>query len=327
MPRPPVDPHAVALALYEAADASGVVRRSHITGVVERLGGVGALVEPMVGPGPSGLEPVPTRTLVLLRSLINLQAVARWDHRLRRLRTELVGTGRIGAGAGVVSVGDPAYPANLALVGDRPPFLFHRGPLATLGPRMVAVVGTRDASDAGVDAARDMAAGLADAKVVVVSGLAAGIDAAAHQSALCAGGLTLGVLGHGIARPVYPGVNHRLADAMLAAGGALVSQFLPDQPPDRRSFLARNVTMSGLCLATVVVEAGERSGARQQARRCIEHGKLLFLLRRLVDTEPWARLYADRAGVEVVDRADQVLSRVRIVTHPRPSVPVQLALG
>jgi len=326
LPSRPIDPHAVALALYRAADSVGAVPRSRISAILERLGGVGALVELMVGPGPSGLEPVPPRTLVLLRSALSPEAVARWDHRLRRLRTE-PGLGGSGVGATVVTVGDRTYPPNLGPVANRPPFLFHRGPLGILGRRLIAVVGTRNPSEAGVTAARELAGDLANARVVVVSGLAAGIDAAAHEAALRAGGRTVGVLGHGIARRVYPEENRWLAGALLAGGGALVSQFWPDQAPDRRTFLSRNVTTSGLCLGTVVVEAGERSGARQQARRCIEHGKLLFLLRRLVDTEPWARRYADRSGVEVVDRADQILSAVERATVPRPQVPVQLALG
>lgn len=323
---PPEDAHAVALALFEAADRVGGSLRSRVAAVLERLGGADALMDPLLGPGPSGLEPVPAGALTLLRSVLSPEAVAWWDDRLRRLRTRSAGTGVPGGGTTVVTVGDRAYPANLGQVADRPPFLFSRGPLVAMGRRLVAVIGTREPSRAGVARARLLATALAEANVVVVSGLAVGIDATAHRAALAAGGPTLAVLGHGVGRPLYPSANRRLSGAILASGGALVSQFWPDQPPDLKSFPARNVTMSGLCVGTVVVEAGERSGARQQARRCLRHGRILFLPRRLVETEPWARRTAELAGVEVFDADDQVLARIDATVAGAPR-PAQLAFG
>lgn len=210
-------------------------------------------------------------------------------------------------GVSLVTVLDEAYPTNLRLVYNRPPFLFVRGALSPVDERAVAVVGTRNASRSGREQAQRLARELAAADVTVLSGLALGIDAAAHQSTLDAGGRTIAVVGTGIQR-VYPAANHALADRIVANGGAIVSQFWPDAPPTRWSFPMRNVTMSGMSIGTVVVEASSTSGAKMQARLALEHGKRLFLIESLVLHEEWARRYADRPGATVVESVDDVLS-------------------
>jgi DNA processing protein len=150
--------------------------------------------------------------------------------------------------------------------------------------------------------------------------LALGIDAAAHEAALDAGGRTVAVLGTGINR-VYPPANRDLAVRILERG-AQVSQFWPDAPPTRVTFPMRNVVTSGMALGTVVVEASGTSGARLQARLCLEHGKRLFLLRSLVMHEEWARRYAERPGSTVIDSVDEVVEVVDEFLDP----PVQLSL-
>lgn len=132
-----------------------------------------------------------------------------------------------------------------------------------------------------------MAQGLAEHDVVINSGLAAGIDGAAHTAALEAGGRTVAVMGTGIAKPVYPAQHRGLAQQILDAGGALVSQFWPSSPAATWTFPRRNVTMSGLSLGTIVVEASATSGAKMQARIAAEHGKHVWVLRSLVDAQPW----------------------------------------
>jgi DNA processing protein len=122
----------------------------------------------------------------------------------------------------------------------------------------------------------------------VFSGLAKGIDAHAHIGALRGGGRTVAVMGTGILRR-YPAENAKLADAIVEAGGALLSQFFPNQPPTRWTFPKRNVTMSGLSLATVVVEAGATSGAKMQAEAALTHGRSVFLPSSLVAAHSWAR--------------------------------------
>lgn len=200
---------------------------------------------------------------------------------------------------------------NLREVYNRPPFLFTRGRLWSADDRSVAVVGTRSASDEGKRLARTLAAELATAAVTVVSGLALGIDTAAHLGALEAGGRTIAALGHGIDRPVYPAANRQLASRIVASGqGALVSHFIPDAPPTRQTFPMRNVVTSALSLGTVVIEAGPTSGAKQQAERCLEHGKQLFLVDHLVMSQEWAKQAAARPGAVVVRSVDDILARV-----------------
>jgi DNA processing protein len=221
-----------------------------------------------------------------------------------------------GRGVSLVTVLDEAYPSNLRLVYDRPPFLFVRGDLRHEDRRAIAVVGTRSASDDGLREADLLARGLADRGVVVVSGLAIGIDTAAHEAALAVGGRTIAVIGNGIDAPIYPRQNRSLADRIVDSGGAIVSQFLPQAPPKPDNFRLRNRTMSGLALGTTVVEASGKSGARMQARMALEHGKRLFLVRELVTREPWAEQYADHPGATVVEHADEVLGVLDSIKTP-----------
>jgi DNA processing protein len=204
------------------------------------------------------------------------------------------------AGARLVTVLDDGYPANLRLVPNLPPFLFYRGDLREDDARAVAVVGTREATEAGLQQAASMARLLAERHVTVVSGLARGIDTAAHRGALDAGGRTIAVMGTGITR-CYPAENRDLAEE-ITARGALVSQFWPTRQPGRDTFPRRNVVTSGISQGTVVIEAASTSGARMQARLALEHGKKVFLLRSLVTAQPWATDYVSRRGaIEVTD--------------------------
>lgn len=222
----------------------------------------------------------------------------------------------------LVTVLDDEYPTNLREIYNRPPFLFVRGELTPADDRAVAVVGTRKASPDGVNQAKKLAAELADRSVTVLSGLALGIDTAAHEATLETGGRTVAVLGHGLMNPIYPKANAGLAARIVDEGGALVSQFWPTAPPTRYSFPMRNVVMSGLGIGTVVVEASGHSGAKMQARLCLEHGKRLFLVESLVLQEDWARKYAERPGAVVVSDVEDVIDVVTQVIE----APKQLAL-
>jgi DNA processing protein len=148
------------------------------------------------------------------------------------------------AGARLTTVLDDDYPANLRLIPNLPPFLFYRGELRPDDARSVAVVGTRHPSPEGLARAARLAAGLAGRGVTVTSGLARGVDTAAHQAALAAGGRTIAVLGTGITR-TYPAENQELAET-IASRGALVSQFWPSAAPSRVTFPRRNVVTSGI---------------------------------------------------------------------------------
>ncbi len=208
-------------------------------------------------------------------------------------------------GMAVLTVLDADYPANLQTVHDRPPALFVRGQLQVGDQRSVAVVGTRSPTDAGLDQAVAVARGLVDAGYVVVSGLAAGIDTAAHVAALEAGGRTVAVLGTGL-RQVFPKENVDL-QRRLGGESAVMSHLWPDQGPRRWTFPERNAVMSGFAQATIVVEASYTSGARMQARLALEHGRPVFLVRSLL-AHQWAQGYADRPGVHVIDTVDEVFA-------------------
>ena len=217
-------------------------------------------------------------------------------------------------GMNLVTVLDRGYPPNLRAVHDRPPMVFVAGHLTHADARGVAVVGARKASHAGAERARAIATHLVDHGYTVVSGLAAGIDTAAHTAALSKRGRTVAVIGTGLARQ-YPPENQAL-QKRIASECAVVSQFWPDSPPSRRSFPMRNAVMSGIALATVVVEASDTSGARMQARLALAQGRPVFLLASLVERQQWARDYAGRPGTHVVREPREITTVVERLISP-----------
>jgi DNA processing protein len=210
-----------------------------------------------------------------------------------------------------VTILDTAYPGNLRAVHDRPPLVFVAGALRPEDARAVAVIGSRRATGEGLAAASAIAEHLVAGGYTVVSGLARGIDHAAHTRALAAGGRTVAVIGTGIRRCYPP--EHADLQRRLAAVGAVVSQFLPDQLPTRDSFPMRNAVMSGLALATVIVEAGRASGARVQARCALAHGRPVFVRRELT-AQPWGRELAARPGVHVISTRRDVTRTIERLT-------------
>lgn len=191
---------------------------------------------------------------------------------------------------------DAAYPNELREIFNRPPIVFIRGnwPSGESAPA-IAIVGTRQATNDGLARARRLSSELVHAGFTVLSGLAAGIDTAAHTAALDGGGLTRAVMGTGVDR-IFPKENGPLAERILDSGGALLSQFFPQQPGATWTFPMRNIVMSGLSTATVVVEAAETSGARMQARVALQHGRTVFLLKSLVASHEWARKYVEEGA-------------------------------
>ncbi len=206
-------------------------------------------------------------------------------------------------GLRLLGVLDGSYPCNLRRVHDRPPLIFVAGDLKPEDARSVAVIGSRRASKCGLETTAEIAEHLVASGHTVISGLAAGVDTAAHTAALSLGGRTTAVIGTGLAN-AYPPENAWLQD-QIARRGAVVSQFWPDSPPSRTSFPLRNAVMSGLSLGTVVVEGSARSGARIQARIALGHGRPVFLWGGLLE-QAWARELATRPGVHVVAQPDQI---------------------
>jgi DNA processing protein len=175
-------------------------------------------------------------------------------------------------GISLVALGEGDYPARLAMIDDAPPVLAVRGNLAVLARPMIAVVGARNASAAGIKFAERLARDLGQAGLVVASGLARGIDAAAHRASLATG--TVAVLAGGHDR-IYPPENAGLAEAILADGAA-VSEMPLGLEPHARDFPRRNRLISGLAAGVVVIEAARRSGSLITTRMALEQGREVF---------------------------------------------------
>ena len=178
-------------------------------------------------------------------------------------------------GARLVKWTDAEYPPNLRQIADPPPFLFVRGPATLTDSTCIAIVGARAASDIGRRMAQRLGLELAAKGFTVVSGMARGIDGEAHQGALDAHGKTLAVLGCGV-DVIYPPEHRKLAEGIIAGGGALISELPIGMQPLAENFPTRNRILSGLCLGVVIVEAAEKSGSLITARMALEQDRQVF---------------------------------------------------
>jgi len=178
-------------------------------------------------------------------------------------------------GARLVKWTDADYPPNLRHIADPPPFLFVRGDASMSDANCIAIVGARAASDVGRRMAQRLGLELAAKGFGVVSGLARGIDGEAHQGALDAHGKTIAVLGCGV-DVIYPPEHRKLAEAIIAGGGALISELPIGTQPLAENFPTRNRILSGLCLGVVIVEAAEKSGSLITARMALEQDRQVF---------------------------------------------------
>jgi DNA processing protein len=180
------------------------------------------------------------------------------------------------AGVSVLTYFDDAYPPLLRRIPDPPPILYVRGDLGPVSdPRAVAVVGTREPTRFGVTAAQQLSAALSDAGWVIVSGLAKGIDTLVHQTVLAAGGRTVAILGCGLDR-IYPSENSALADAILASGGALLSELPFGAPPIARNLIQRDRLQSGMSGAVVIAQTGTTGGTLHTARFAADQRRQIF---------------------------------------------------
>lgn len=220
-----------------------------------------------------------------------------------------------GRGLRFATVLDADYPRRLLDIRETPPFLFYEGTLLAEDPGL-SVVGSRGASREGLKLAAEVARFLVEQGLTVISGLAAGIDAAAHRSALEAGGRTVAFIGTGITKS-YPAQNAGL-QREIADRGAVLSQFYPDASPTKQSFPMRNASMSGYGLATIVIEASERSGTRIQTRLAGEHGRPVILTEQVASSTTWGGALRGLPGVYVVGSMAELASAVaEIQDRPR----------
>ena len=213
---------------------------------------------------------------------------------------------------------DAQYPPLLRQIAHPPHLLYVYGETDLTDRFPVAVVGTRRASVYGLTHTREIAAELAQTGVCVVSGLALGIDAAAHTGALDGGGRTVAVLGSALDKP-YPQENEPLMRRILESGGSVVSEYAPGTPPSRYSFLQRNRIIAGMCLGTLVTEGPRRSGALNTATRTLENGREVFALPGNVDS-PGAQLpnMLISEGARLVTGAADILSALVIEPKDAP---------
>ncbi len=218
--------------------------------------------------------------------------------------------GRLTAfGAEMVTRDDPRFPARLREIPYPPPFLLAKGTLVPEDCLAVAIVGTRGASYYGLKTARRLAGALATLGVTVVSGLARGIDTAAHQGALEMSGRTLAVLGCGL-DVVYPPENRQLYQE-IPGQGALISEFPLGEPPEARNFPIRNRLISGLALGVVVIEAGIKSGTGITVRYALDQGREVFAVPGPIDSPTSAgphRLIQE--GAKLVQNVEDILQEL-----------------
>lgn len=221
------------------------------------------------------------------------------------------------SGVSLHSVLDNDYPARLRSVHQAPALLFSRGALLS-DDCAVSVVGNRRASPEGLKRSASIAQALVDEGITVLSGLAEGIDTAAHTAALDRGSRTVAVIGTGIQK-YFPTQNRALQDR-IAERGLVLSQFWPGASGSRSTFPLRNATMSGYGMATVVVEAGETSGARIQARVAVEHGRPVILTDLVVQRNAWAAELMGRPGVHQARSLADVMHSIRAIAQNRDRV-------
>ena len=212
------------------------------------------------------LVKVPRITLNLAEKILSLP-IEKIEEEIYSLESE---------GIEITTQVDDNYPTNLKEAFDAPPILFVKGEINSQDENAVAIIGSREASSQGKEIAKKLATGFVEQGWVVVSGLARGIDTAAHQAALEKGGRTLGVLGSGL-RFIHPKENIKIAEKMIYRG-AVISEVHPNTPPNGRNLMARDRIVSGLSKGVVVVEAGEKSGSVDTAHKARKQGRTVFVM-------------------------------------------------
>jgi DNA processing protein len=265
--------------------------------LLERFGSAAAVLRA----GPGQLSQVPHIGTRLATMLADAMRQVDVDAELERTKR---------AGVRLLALGSPDYPAALAEIHDPPHLLFLRGSLQASDANAIAIVGSRHCTSYGKKMAERLAADLARAGCTVVSGLARGIDGAAHRAALDAGGRTIAVLAGGLSS-IYPPEHSELAEAITGAG-ALVTESSMQQQPLPNTFPPRNRIISGLSRAVVLVEAAERSGALITAEHAAEQGRIAMAVPGPVDQPASAGTNAlIRQGAILVRGVDDILEELQ----------------
>jgi len=214
----------------------------------------------------------------------------------------------------ITTINESQYPAILKEIFDPPPYIYYRGIMDNPAEFRLAVVGTRKTSSYGRQATQELVRELAGQKLTIVSGMAIGIDALAHEAAIEAGGRTIAVLGSGLDRAsIYPSTNRRLAERIIESGGAVISEFPLGSLGLKHHFPKRNRIISGLSLGTLVIEAGEDSGSLITAKSALDQNREVFAVP--------GSIYSPNAiganklikmGAKAVTRADDILEELNL---------------
>lgn len=286
--------------VLNSMDRVGPVRARAL---LERFGGVGELASA----SEADLMETPGIGRELAASIRASLAAADPESELRKAKTH---------GARIVTLADEAYPERLREIYDPPLALYVLGDLTEADRHALSVVGTRHPTHYGTSMADRLAYGMAKAGLTVVSGLARGIDTAAHQGALKGGGRTLAVLG-GALDKLYPAENRDLAER-IAGQGAVISEYPFGRSPDRQTFPYRNRIVAGLCRGLVVVEAGVKSGAVITANQALEQGRSVYAVPGRVDNPTARGCHAlIRAGAVLCESLDDILDDLAMLMPAR----------
>jgi len=247
------------------------------------------------------------------RDLIALRSQTTPDAELEKLKL---------AGINLVTWHDDDYPARLKEIADPPPVLYYKGTLLPSDERSVAVVGTRGPTSYGREATAGLTAELARNDIAIISGLARGVDGVAHRATLENGGRTIAVLANGM-DIIYPREHTNLAQQIMDHG-AIVSEYPPGVRPDPRSFPRRNRLISGISLGSLVIEAGEGSGARWTVYHALEQNREVFCVPGSIYS-PMSRLTNRliQEGAKLVSNVTDILEELNLTTVAR-QVPMPL---
>jgi DNA processing protein len=220
----------------------------------------------------------------------------------------------------IVTLTDDAYPVLLKEIADPPPYLYVRGKLPVIR-RCISIVGSRHATSYGLQMTRRLCRDLADLGWSVVSGMAVGIDTAAHQGALAGDGLTVAVLGSGLER-IYPPENISLSNR-IAENGAVISEFPLHADPDPHHFPARNRIISGMSLGTVVVEAAKKSGSLITARLAVEQNREVFAVPGSVQSfKSSGTHFLIKQGAKLVEHTRDILEELSPMLQEPTPIPI-----
>lgn len=268
--------------------------------LVERLGSA----ERVLRASRSELRSVPGIGDELTDNLLNWEAVGRPEEERRQAED---------MGLTLLTQADAGYPPLLREIYDAPLVLYLKGEVPTTWRRGLAVVGSRQTSRYGVETTRKLSYQIAYAGVPVVSGLARGIDTAAHTGALAAKGTTWAVVGCGLAH-LYPPENEELAEKIVETGGLMMSELPLNTRPDKRTFPMRNRIVSGLSFGVLVTEAGSGSGALITARQALEQGRSVFAVPGRIDN-PQAKGCHEliKEGAALAESVDDILAELEFL--------------